>query len=79
MRVLSSPPERVAGELHKPPRGHQVRRKEADGTDRDLSHPGRRHPQKRRWLEDLAGVPEGSVLLFFCRAGLCPRRILDYY
>jgi alpha-1,6-mannosyltransferase len=58
----------VACELHEASRGHDVRRGvwvRPMGAECDLFHPGRRHPQKRRWLENLSSAPEGAVLLFY--------------
>jgi hypothetical protein len=72
----------VAGELHEASRGHDVRRGvwvRPMGAECDLFHPGRRDPEKRQWLENLAGVPPKEAYSSFMRGGLCPRRILDYY
>jgi alpha-1,6-mannosyltransferase len=58
----------VAGELPEASRGHAVRRGvwvRPMGAECDLFHPGRRQPQKRRWLEDLSGAYKGAVLLFY--------------
>ena len=58
----------VAGELHEASRGHEVRRGvwvRPMGAQCDLFHPGRRHPQKRRWLENLTGAPDRRVLLLY--------------
>jgi alpha-1,6-mannosyltransferase len=58
----------VAGELQDASRGHDVRRGvwvRPMGAECDLFQPGRRSPQKRQWLESLAGAPEGAVLLLY--------------
>jgi alpha-1,6-mannosyltransferase len=58
----------VAGELHDASRGHDVRRGvwvRPMGAECALFEPGRRGPQKRRWLENLTGAPDGAVLLLY--------------
>lgn len=58
----------VAGELHEASRAHEVRRSvwvRPMGAQCELFHPGRRQPQKRRWLENVTGAPEGRVLLLY--------------
>ena len=58
----------VADELEEASRGHHVRRGvwvRPMGAECELFHPGRRNPQKRRWLENLAGVSERAVLLLY--------------
>jgi glycosyltransferase involved in cell wall biosynthesis len=60
--------QHVAGELHQVSHGHDVRRGvwvKPMGAECALFHPCRRNPETRRWLESLAGAPEGAGLLLY--------------
>jgi glycosyltransferase involved in cell wall biosynthesis len=69
----------TAGDLHDASFPHRVRRGvwiRPMGADCRLFAPDRRSPTRRRWLEALAGAPEGSTLLLYV-GRLAPEKNLD--